>query len=69
VSYDVESAALTKRSGDVLAVDDLTFTINAATITGFLGARILWDISWDIKQEWTMKVNFYALETPVNEEF
>jgi ABC-2 type transport system ATP-binding protein len=33
----VESASLTKRYGDVLAVDDLTFNIEAGTITGFLG--------------------------------
>jgi ABC-2 type transport system ATP-binding protein len=37
VTYVVESASLTKRYGDVLAVDDLTFNIEAGTITGFLG--------------------------------
>jgi ABC-2 type transport system ATP-binding protein len=29
--------ALTKRYGDVVAVDDLTFTLAAGTVTGFLG--------------------------------
>jgi ABC-2 type transport system ATP-binding protein len=37
VSYVVQSASLTKRYGDVLAVDDLSFNIEAGTITGFLG--------------------------------
>jgi ABC-2 type transport system ATP-binding protein len=37
VTYVVESASLTKRYGEVLAVDDLTFNIEAGTITGFLG--------------------------------
>jgi ABC-2 type transport system ATP-binding protein len=37
VTCVVESASLTKRYGDVLAVDDLTFNIEAGTITGFLG--------------------------------
>ncbi len=33
----VQSESLTKRYGDVLAVDDLSFTIESGTITGFLG--------------------------------
>jgi ABC-2 type transport system ATP-binding protein len=37
VTYVVESASLTKRYGDVLAVDNLSFNIEAGTITGFLG--------------------------------
>ena len=37
MTYVVESASLTKRYGEVLAVDDLTFNIEAGTITGFLG--------------------------------
>jgi ABC-2 type transport system ATP-binding protein len=37
VSYVVQSDSLSKRYGDVLAVDDLTFAIEAGTITGFLG--------------------------------
>lgn len=37
MSYVVQSASLTKRYGDVLAVDDLSFNIEAGTITGFLG--------------------------------
>jgi ABC-2 type transport system ATP-binding protein len=37
VTYVVESASLTKRYGDVLAVDNLSFSIEAGTITGFLG--------------------------------
>jgi ABC-2 type transport system ATP-binding protein len=37
VSYVVQSNSLSKRYGDVLAVDDLTFAIEAGTITGFLG--------------------------------
>ena len=37
VSYVVQSDSLSKRYGDVLAVDNLTFAIEAGTITGFLG--------------------------------
>ena len=37
MSFVVQSAALSKRYGNVLAVDDLTFAIEAGTITGFLG--------------------------------
>jgi ABC-2 type transport system ATP-binding protein len=37
VAYVVQSESLTKRYGDVLAVDDLSFNIEAGTITGFLG--------------------------------
>jgi ABC-2 type transport system ATP-binding protein len=37
VPYVVQSDSLSKRYGDVLAVDDLTFAIEAGTITGFLG--------------------------------
>ncbi|MGC2175583.1 MAG: ABC transporter ATP-binding protein [Acidimicrobiales bacterium] len=37
MTYVVESASLTKRYGDVLAVDNLSFNIEAGTITGFLG--------------------------------
>jgi ABC-2 type transport system ATP-binding protein len=33
----VEAEALTKRFGDVLAVDDLSFALERGTITGFLG--------------------------------
>lgn len=35
--YVVQSDSLSKRYGNVLAVDDLTFAIEAGTITGFLG--------------------------------
>src|SRR5471032_1589747 len=37
VTFVVQSDSMSKRYGDVLAVDDLTFTIEAGTITGFLG--------------------------------
>jgi ABC-2 type transport system ATP-binding protein len=37
VSSVVQCDSLSKRYGDVLAVDDLTFAIEAGTITGFLG--------------------------------
>ncbi len=37
MSIVVQSDSLTKRYGDVLAVSDLTFAIEAGTITGFLG--------------------------------
>jgi ABC-2 type transport system ATP-binding protein len=37
VSSVVQSESLTKRYGDVIAVEDLSFTIEAGTITGFLG--------------------------------
>jgi ABC-2 type transport system ATP-binding protein len=37
VPHVVQSQSLTKRYGKVLAVDDLTFSIEAGTITGFLG--------------------------------
>ncbi len=37
MSFVVQSDSLTKRYGDVLAVKDLTFAIEAGTITGFLG--------------------------------
>jgi ABC-2 type transport system ATP-binding protein len=37
VPFVVQSESLSKRYGQVLAVDDLTFTIEAGTITGFLG--------------------------------
>jgi len=37
VPYVVQSDSLSKRYGNVLAVDDLTFAIEAGTITGFLG--------------------------------
>ena len=33
----IEVAGLTKRFGDVMAVDDLTFTVGRGSITGFLG--------------------------------
>jgi len=33
----VTVASLTKRFGDVVAVDDLTFSLRAGTVTGFLG--------------------------------
>jgi ABC-2 type transport system ATP-binding protein len=33
----VTASSLTKRYGDVLAVDDLTFSLAAGTVTGFLG--------------------------------
>jgi ABC-2 type transport system ATP-binding protein len=33
----VTVASLTKRYGDVVAVDDLTFSLRAGTVTGFLG--------------------------------
>jgi ABC-2 type transport system ATP-binding protein len=37
VAYVVQSESLTKRYGNVLAVDDLSFKIESGTITGFLG--------------------------------
>jgi ABC-2 type transport system ATP-binding protein len=37
VTYVVQCESLSKRYGGVLAVDDLTFAIEAGTITGFLG--------------------------------
>ena len=37
VSFVIQSNSLTKRYGKVLAVDDLSFKIEAGTITGFLG--------------------------------
>ena len=37
MSYVIQSDSLTKRYGSVLAVDDLSFNIEAGTITGFLG--------------------------------
>jgi len=37
MTYVVQSDSLSKRYGDVLAVDDLSFNIEAGTITGFLG--------------------------------
>jgi ABC-2 type transport system ATP-binding protein len=33
----VEVRSLTKRYGDVVAVDDVTFSLKAGTVTGFLG--------------------------------
>src|SRR3954462_12158615 len=33
----IEAQALTKRYGDKLAVDDLTFTVRPGIVTGFLG--------------------------------
>lgn len=33
----IEARGLTKRYGDKLAVDDLSFTVRAGTVTGFLG--------------------------------
>jgi ABC-2 type transport system ATP-binding protein len=33
----IEVRGLTKRFGEVTAVDDLSFTVNAGTVTGFLG--------------------------------
>jgi ABC-2 type transport system ATP-binding protein len=37
VSFVVQTDSLSKRYGDVLAVDNLSFAIEAGTITGFLG--------------------------------
>jgi len=37
VSAVVRAESLTKRFGEVLAVADLSFTLQAGTITGFLG--------------------------------
>lgn len=37
MSYVIQSDSLSKRYGSVLAVDDLSFNIEAGTITGFLG--------------------------------
>lgn len=37
MAYVVQSESLTKRYGNVLAVDDLSFKIESGTITGFLG--------------------------------
>jgi ABC-2 type transport system ATP-binding protein len=33
----IEVRGLTKRFGDVLAVDDLSFEVERGTVTGFLG--------------------------------
>jgi ABC-2 type transport system ATP-binding protein len=33
----IEARGLTKRYGDKLAVDDLTFTVRPGRVTGFLG--------------------------------
>ena len=33
----IEAGGLTKRYGDKLAVDDLTFTVRPGVVTGFLG--------------------------------
>jgi ABC-2 type transport system ATP-binding protein len=35
--HAIEITSLTKRFGDVTAVDDLSFTVDAGTVTGFLG--------------------------------
>jgi ABC-2 type transport system ATP-binding protein len=37
VNYVIEARGLTKRYGDRLAVDDLTFTVQPGIVTGFLG--------------------------------
>jgi ABC-2 type transport system ATP-binding protein len=37
VNYMIEARGLTKRYGDRLAVDDLTFTVQPGIVTGFLG--------------------------------
>jgi ABC-2 type transport system ATP-binding protein len=37
MSYAIEVSGLTKRFGDTLAVDDLSFTVAAGRIVGFLG--------------------------------
>ena len=37
MNYVIESVSLSKRYGDLLAVDNLSFNIEAGTITGFLG--------------------------------
>lgn len=37
MAYVVQSDSLSKRYGNVLAVDDLTFKIESGTVTGFLG--------------------------------
>lgn len=37
MSFVVQSSSLSKRYGEVLAVDDLSFNIESGTITGFLG--------------------------------
>src|ERR1700712_3527911 len=36
-SHMIEARGLTKRYGDKLAVDDLTFTVQPGVVTGFLG--------------------------------
>ncbi len=33
----IEAKGLTKRHGDKLAVDDLSFTVRPGVVTGFLG--------------------------------
>jgi ABC-2 type transport system ATP-binding protein len=37
MSYAIEVSGLTKRFGDTLAVDDLSFGVAAGRIVGFLG--------------------------------
>ncbi|WP_420809063.1 ABC transporter ATP-binding protein [Amycolatopsis suaedae] len=37
MNHPIQARSLTKRFGDVLAVDDLTFDVPEATVTGFLG--------------------------------
>src|SRR6185437_10866282 len=37
MAHAIEAAGLTKRFGEVLAVDDLTFTVDEGRIVGFLG--------------------------------
>src|SRR6478609_3443536 len=37
ISLMIEVSGLTKRYGDNVAVDDLTFEVRAGTVTGFLG--------------------------------
>jgi ABC-type multidrug transport system ATPase subunit len=36
----IEAKDLTKRNGDTLAVDDLSFTVHPGVVTGFLGPEM-----------------------------
>jgi ABC-2 type transport system ATP-binding protein len=36
----IEARGLTKRYGDTIAVDDLSFTVRPGVVTGFLGPTL-----------------------------
>ena len=47
----VEAESLTKRFGKVSAVTDLSFALEAGTITGFLGPNGRFSVSPSIRQD------------------